>query len=68
MSQELLESMGKKSYYSSRNLKKVEEYKVLSDEKFFEKQQVVYEKNYNSKAYKNGKLINNKVKYKKIKL
>ncbi|MCJ1779116.1 rolling circle replication-associated protein [Mammaliicoccus sciuri] len=68
MSQELLESMGKKSYYSSRNLKKVEEYKVLSDENFFEKQQVVYETNYNSKAYKNGKLINNKVKYKKIKL
>lgn len=68
MSQELLESMGKKSYYSSRNLKKVEEFKVLSDEKLFENEQVVYEKNYYSKAYKNGKLVNNKVKYKKIKL
>lgn len=68
MSQELLESMGKKSYYSSRNLKKVEEIKVLSDEKLFENQQVVYETSYNSKAYKNGKLVNNKVRYKKIKL
>lgn len=68
MAQELLESMGKKSYYSSRNLKKVEEFKVLSDEKFFENQPVVYESTYNSKFYKDGRLLNNKVKYKKIKL
>ncbi|PTK03389.1 rolling circle replication-associated protein [Mammaliicoccus sciuri] len=68
MSQELLESMGKKSYYSSRNLKKVEEFKVLSDDKIFKNQKVVYETSYNSKAYKNGKLINNKVRYKKLKI
>lgn len=68
IAQELLESMGTKSYYSSRNLKKIEEIKVLSDEKLFENQHVVYETSYNSKAYINGNLINNKVKYKKIKL
>lgn len=68
MAQELLESMGKKSYYASRNLKKVEEIKVLSHEKLFKDQQVVYESSYNSKVYKNGKLVNNKVRYKKIKL
>lgn len=68
MAQELLESMEKKSYYSSRNLKKIEEFKVLSDEKFFENQPVVYESTYNSKFYKDGRLLNNKVKYKKIKL
>ncbi|EFI85253.1 hypothetical protein HMPREF0556_10452 [Listeria grayi DSM 20601] len=61
-------SMEKKSYYASRNLKKVEEIKVLSDEKLFKDQQVVYESSYNSKVYKNGKLVNNKVRYKKIKL
>lgn len=68
--QELLNSLGKKAYYSSRNLKKPEEIKLLSDEKtkdLITKANIMYENTYNSKVFRKGRLVDNKVKYTKIK-
>lgn len=67
--QELLESFGKKSYFRSRNLKKPEENKIFLKEQLkFDDSLVLYETDYNSKIYRDGRLINNPVKYRKIKI
>jgi len=66
--QELLESFGKKSYLSSRNLKKTEENKIYLKEKLdFDDSVVLYETKYTSKIYRDGRLIDNPVRYLKIK-
>lgn len=66
--QELLESFGKKSYISSRNLKKPEEEKILLNENLeFEQSVIMYETSYISKIYRDGRLIDNPVRYRKIK-
>lgn len=69
--QELLDSKGKKSFYSSRNLKKPEVTKIFTDkslESLIEYSNVVYESEYSSKIYKDGNYIDNPVKYKKIRI
>ncbi|MDS8284722.1 Rep protein, partial [Streptococcus pneumoniae] len=69
--QELLESLGKKAFYSSRNLQKPEEIKLFTSESLdnlVKNEDILYESNYISKVFRKGHLIDNKVKYKKIKL
>ena len=69
--QELLESLGKKAFYSSRNLQKPEEIKFFTSESLddlVKNEDILFESNYISKVFRNGHLIDNKVKYKKIKL
>lgn len=67
--QSLLESFGKKSYLASRNLKKPEENKIFLKEKLeFDDSLVLYETEYKSKIYRDGRLIDNPVKYRKIKI
>ena len=69
--QELLDSLGKKAFYSSRNLNKPEELKLFTNENvadLVENDKILYETTYNSKIYKDGRLIDNKVQYKKIKV
>lgn len=67
--QELLESFGKKSYLSSRNLKKPQETKIYSEDKLeFDDSDVLYSTEYVSKVYRDGRLIDNPVRYRKIKL
>lgn len=67
--QGLLESFGKKSYLASRNLKKPEEDKILSKEKLeLDDSEVLYETEYTSKIYRDGRLIDNHVRYRKIKI
>ncbi|MDT2782829.1 Rep protein [Vagococcus fluvialis] len=68
---ELLNSFGKKSFFFSRNLKKVDESKFYSDEKFdFSESVILYETNYVSKIFDTttNKMISNPVRYRKIKL
>lgn len=66
--QELLESFGKKAYLCSRNLKKPDETKQFLKEKLeFDSAAVLYETEYVSKIYKDGQLIDNPVRYRKIK-
>ena len=69
--QELLESLGKKAFYSSRNLQKPEEIKFFTSESLdglVKNEDILFESNYISKVFRKGHLIANKVKYKKIKL
>ncbi|WP_024405910.1 rolling circle replication-associated protein [Streptococcus suis] len=69
--QELLESLGKKAFYSSRNLQKPEEIKLLTNENIEDLVQaddILYESTYNSKVFRKGHLVNNEVKYRKIKI
>lgn len=67
--QELLESFGKKAYLCSRNLQKPIESKLFLDNKIeIEDSAILYETEYVSKIYKNGQLIDNPVKYRKIKV
>lgn len=69
--QELLESLGKKAFYSSRNLKQPEEIKLLTNENvedLIQTDDILYESTYNSKIFRKGHLVNNKVKYRKIKI
>ena len=69
--QELLDSLGKKAFYSSRNLKKPEELKLLTKEKIedlVKDDNVLYESSYNSKVFRRGRLIDSRVNYKKIKI
>lgn len=69
--QELLESYGKKAYYSSRNLKKPDVIKITSSdelEDIVDIDKILYETEYTGKVFRDGKLIDNKVKYTKIKL
>lgn len=67
--QSLLDSFGKKSYLASRNLKKPVENKVyLKDPLEFDNSIVLYETEYKSKIYRNGRLIDNPVRYRKIKI
>jgi hypothetical protein len=69
--QELLESYGKKSFYSSRNLKKPEVLKFVSfdeTENIIKHNEVLYETEYSGKIFKNGELLENRIKYKKIKI
>lgn len=69
--QELLESLGKKTFYFSRNLNKPEEFKLLTNENVVDlvkNKMILYETTYNSKVFRNGRLIDNKVQYRKIKI
>ncbi|MDU1847136.1 MAG: Rep protein [Niallia nealsonii] len=67
--QELLESFGKKAYLSSRNLKRPEESKIfLKDKLEFDSSAILYETEYNSKIYRDGRLVDNPVRYRKIKV
>lgn len=67
--QNLLESFGKKSYLASKNLKKIDESKFYSkDELEFDESVILYETNYCSKVFHKGKLLQNNVRYRKIKL
>lgn len=67
--QSLLESFGKKSYLASRNLRKPIENKIYLKEPLeFDNSIVLYETEYKSKIYRNGRLIDNPVKYRKIKV
>jgi len=66
--QELLDSFGKKSYFASRNLKKPTEDKILLNENLeFDQSVVLYETTYVSKIYRDNQLIDNPVRYRKIK-
>lgn len=66
--QELLDSFGKKSYFASRNLKKPTEEKILLNENLeFDQSVVLYETTYVSKIYRDNQLIDNPVRYRKIK-
>ncbi|EHV2683330.1 Rep protein, partial [Enterococcus faecalis] len=69
--QELLESYGKKAFYSSRNLKKPEILKFVTfeeTENIIKHNEVLYETEYSGKIFKNGELLENRIKYKKIKI
>lgn len=67
--QELIENFGKQSFLCSRNLKKPSMFKFYDiNNNNFDGLTTIYENEYFSKSYKDGKLVNNKVKYKKIKL
>ncbi|MGF2116269.1 rolling circle replication-associated protein [Enterococcus casseliflavus] len=67
--QELLESFGKKAYLSSRNLIRPEESKIfLKDNLGFKPSAILYETEYVSKIYRNGNLVDNPVRYRKIKI
>lgn len=69
--QELLESYGKKSFYSSRNLKKPEVLKFVTfeeTENIIKHNEILYETEYSGKIFKNGKLLENRIKYQKIKI
>ncbi|MGT2959369.1 Rep protein [Streptococcus bovimastitidis] len=69
--QELLDSLGKKAFYSSRNLNRPEELKLLTNENvedLIQTDDILYESTYNSKVFRKGHLVNNEVKYRKIKI
>lgn len=67
--QELLENFGKQAYLSSRNLKKPDEQKFYTYKDLdFNDSTVLYETEYISKSYRDGRYFDNRVKYKKIKL
>lgn len=67
--QELLESFGKKAYLSSRNLLRPEESKIfLKDNLEFKHSAILYETKYVSKIYRDGNLIDNPVRYRKIRI
>lgn len=69
--QELLESYGKKAFYASRNLKKPNVVKCVSFddlEDIIDVEDVLYETEYTGKVFRDGKLVENQIKYKKIKL
>lgn len=69
--QELLESFGKKAFYSSRNLKKPEVLKFFTFEEtedIIKHNEVLYETEYSGKIFRNGELLGNRIKYKKIRL
>lgn len=71
MGEELLNSFGKKSFFFSRNLKKVDEIKMYSEEKLeFDDSAILYETHYVSKIFDKQKnqMIDNPVRYRKIKL
>lgn len=69
--QELLESIGKKAFYSSRNLKKPQITTMLTKENLdclIKYSNVLYENEYVGKIFKNGEYVQNHIKYKKIKI
>ncbi|MCU7557358.1 rolling circle replication-associated protein [Macrococcus capreoli] len=67
--QELLDSMGKKSFYASRTIKKLDVTKTKSDaDNIFNDQEVIIENEFNAKYYKDGEFKDNKVIYKKYKI
>ncbi|MFP8049421.1 Rep protein [Weissella confusa] len=70
--QELLESYGKKAYYSSRNLKHPKVYKINKQQAeiddYFDVKKVLYEAEYTSRVFVDGELLPNKVSYKKVEL
>lgn len=72
IAQETLENYGKKAFYSSRNLKKPAIYKINKHqeplEDYLAVERVLYETTYTSRFFHEGKLIPNKVSYKKIQL
>lgn len=69
--QELIENKGKKSYYSSNNLKQPIISKLLDDDSIDDlvsDKFIVNQSEYISKIYKDGEWIENKVKYRKVKI
>lgn len=65
--QELIESLGKKSYFRSKNLKIPEEEKLyLQDPLKFNSKLIVYETEYSSKIFIDHQYVNNPVHYVKI--
>ncbi|MCK1213515.1 rolling circle replication-associated protein [Streptococcus uberis] len=69
--QELIENKGKKSYYSSNNLKQPIISKLLDDDSIddlISDKFIVNQSEYISKIYKDGEWIENKVKYRKVKI
>jgi hypothetical protein len=67
--QELLESFGKKAFLNSRNLKRPEETKFFSKDSLeFDDSAILYQTEYTSKVYREGRLVDNYVRYRKIKI
>lgn len=67
--QGLIDNFGKNAYLSSRNLKKPEETKVYLKEKLeFNESAVLFESEFVSKIYRNGSLVDNPVRYRKIRI
>ena len=67
--QELLESFGKNAYLSSRNLSKPEVTKLyLKDKLEFNGSAILYESKFISKIYRDGNLVDNPVRYRKIRI
>lgn len=70
MGQELLENKGKKSYYSSKNLKQPSITKLLSDvttEDIISDKYIVNKSEYISKVFIDGYWVPTRVKYRKVK-
>ncbi|MGT2750542.1 rolling circle replication-associated protein [Streptococcus orisasini] len=71
ITQEILEHKGKKSYYSSKNLTKPTQLRILDDESIdnlVSDKHIAYQNDYTAKLKINGEWIENKVKYRKIKI
>jgi hypothetical protein len=65
--QELIESLGKKSYFRSKNLRVPEEQKMfLNDPLKFDSKLIVYESEYSSKVFIDHQYVDNPVHYVKI--
>lgn len=71
IAQELLEHKGKKSYYSSNNLTKPTQLRILDDESIdnlVSDKHIAYQNEYTAKLKINGEWVENKVIYHKIKI
>ncbi|MEQ9763577.1 rolling circle replication-associated protein [Streptococcus jiangjianxini] len=71
LGQELLENKGKKSYYSSKNLVRPKELRIFDKENIedlVDDKLIVYQNEYISKVKEDGKWVENKVIYQKIKI
>lgn len=71
IAQELLENKGKKSYYSSNNLDRPTQLRILDDDSIDDlvaDKFIAYQSEYISKVKLDGEWVENKVKYRKIKI
>ena len=71
IAQELLENKGKKSYYSSNNLDRPTQLRILDDDSIDDlvaDKFIAYQSEYISKVKVDGQWVENKVKYRKIKI
>ena len=71
IAQELLENKGKKSYYSSNNLDRPTQLRILDDDSIDDlvaDKFIAYQSEYISKVNVDGQWVENKVKYRKIKI